>query len=137
MIVVDASVVIKWVVDENDEATRRAIKLRERYLSGEENIICPDLLLYEIGNIFAYKTQLPSIAVTKAWQSFVLLAIPTVSATTELITDCLKFSQKYKITVYDAAYVALAELKKCSLVTADKKLVNRVNLPFVRLLGAE
>ncbi|MCL4360219.1 type II toxin-antitoxin system VapC family toxin [Patescibacteria group bacterium] len=134
MIVVDASVVYKWVVDEQDEATRRAVKLRNTYLAKREKVVAPDILLYEIGNIFAYKTKLSPKDISKAWQSFLLLDIPTVSATASFITGCLTVSRKYAISVYDAAYVELAREKKCRLITADTVLVKRVHQPFVRSL---
>jgi predicted nucleic acid-binding protein len=41
-------------------------------------------------------------------------------------------------TVYDATYLALAELRGCEFWIADRRLYNRVkdDLPFVRLLGS-
>jgi predicted nucleic acid-binding protein len=48
MIVLDASVVIKWFSEE--EYTEKALELRERIRYGEEQVIAPDLLLYELAN---------------------------------------------------------------------------------------
>lgn len=136
MIVVDASVVFKWIVSEDETSTRAARQLRQQYLLGKEKIIAPDILLYEIANIFAYKTKLSFEDVAKAWQSFQSLEIPVVAATEAYIGDCLKFSQRHQISVYDASYVVLAQKRKCRFITADKRLVARVNLPFVHVLSA-
>jgi predicted nucleic acid-binding protein len=40
-------------------------------------------------------------------------------------------------TVYDATYLALAELRRCEFWTADERLLNRVKgtLSFVKWLG--
>ena len=40
-------------------------------------------------------------------------------------------------TMYDATYLALAELRRCEFWTADERLLNRVKgtLPFVKWLG--
>lgn len=48
MSVLDASVVLKWLVDEAD--SERALRLREEYSYGKEEIVVPDLVLYEIAN---------------------------------------------------------------------------------------
>ena len=52
----------------------------------------------------------------------------------ELTLATVTLVRKYHISFYDAAYVALAKSLQCDLITADKKLVKAVNLPFVKLL---
>ncbi|MGQ9626805.1 MAG: type II toxin-antitoxin system VapC family toxin [Anaerolineae bacterium] len=48
----------------------------------------------------------------------------------------VSLARKYEITVYDATFIALAELLKATFVTADKQLTSMVTpLPFVHLLG--
>lgn len=136
MIVVDASVVYKWIVDEEGGDTRSARKLRDDYLSGKIQVTAPDILLYEIANIFAYKTHLAAHDALRAWKSFLLLEIPVTSATLPFIAEALKYSQKYGISVYDASYIALAKKRNCSFVTADTKLVSRVSLSFVQSISS-
>jgi predicted nucleic acid-binding protein len=47
----------------------------------------------------------------------------------------LALSRKYKITLYDAAYVELGRRLKCPFVTADKKLYEKVkSIKTVELL---
>jgi len=50
--VLDASVVLKWFVDEYD--SDKAAQLKEEYYSGEREIIVPDLLLFEVANALRY-----------------------------------------------------------------------------------
>jgi predicted nucleic acid-binding protein len=134
MIILDASVIYKWIVNEDEISTRKARAIRQRYLSGKEKISAPDILLYEIGNIFAYKTKLSSIDRSHGWNSFLLLEVPVIAATPPFISTCLTYSQKYQISVYDAAYVVLAQKRKCIFITADTKLVSRLHAPFVHSL---
>lgn len=136
MIVVDASVVYKWIVDEEGRDTQSARKLRDDYLNGKIQVTAPDILLYEIANIFAYKTHLTARDGLRAWRSFLLLEIPVTSATPPFITETLKYSQKYGISVYDASYIALAKKRNCFFVTADAKLVSRVSLSFVHPISS-
>jgi len=134
MIVLDASVVYKWIVNEDEVSTKKARAIRQRYLSGKETISAPDILLYEIGNIFGFKTKLSPIDITRAWNNFLLLEIPVVAATPAYMSQWLKCAQKYQISIYDAAYVSLAQKRKCVFITADTKLVTRVHAPFVKSL---
>ena len=52
MIILDASVVVKWFSEE--EYTDKALEIRERIRMGEERVIVPDLLLYELANALKY-----------------------------------------------------------------------------------
>lgn len=132
MIIVDASVVYKWIIHEQDESAVAALLLRDRYIAGDARVSAPDLLLYEIANILAYKANLSRSDAQEAWKNFLLLDLPVVTTTKTFVGECLTFSRQYHISVYDAAYVILAKTKQCDLVTADKKLVARVKLPYVR-----
>ncbi|MEM3995420.1 MAG: type II toxin-antitoxin system VapC family toxin, partial [Thermofilum sp.] len=51
--VVDASVVVKWFVEE--EGSDRALEVRDRYVSGELKLIAPELLPFEVLNALYYK----------------------------------------------------------------------------------
>lgn len=132
MVVVDASVVYKWIVDERDEATKSAVSLRNQLLTKDIDVVSSDLLFYEIANTLAYKAHLSISDVKKAWRNFILLNIPTTPVTKTIASQCLELSQKFHISVYDASYIVLAKTKRCDMITADKKLINRVRLPFVR-----
>ena len=50
---VDASVVVKWFVDE--EGSDKAIRLRDRYVEGEISIAAPELIIFETLNALRYK----------------------------------------------------------------------------------
>lgn len=132
MIVVDASVVFKWVIDEHDAATTASRALRNQFLVAKEEILAPDLLLYEIANILAHKTTLSKTHKQRAWGSFISLNVPIVAATGAYAADCLTFSLKYHVSVYDAAYLVLAKTKGATFVTADEKLAAKVKLPYIQ-----
>ena len=47
----------------------------------------------------------------------------------------ITLSRRYRITLYDAAYISLAKRLKCPFVTADKRLYEKVKeLKGVKLL---
>lgn len=54
--VLDASVILKWVLDSDDEPGRsEAANLLERWKRGEIELFVPSLWIYEVGNILALK----------------------------------------------------------------------------------
>ena len=53
MIILDASVIVKWFSEE--EHTEKALEIREKVRRGEERVIVPDLLLYELSNLIQSK----------------------------------------------------------------------------------
>lgn len=132
MVVVDTSIVYKWI---REEDTRHlSLEILHRYLSGKEEIIVPDILLYELTNALAFKTELSIEDIEDAWNLFSSFDVPVFTPTHSFIQQCLKFAKKYKVTVYDASYAVLANEKKCNLITADEKFVETVRLDFVKKL---
>ena len=52
IVVLDASVVIKWFSDE--EHTERALEIRTWYVDNRISVYVPDLLVYELSNALRY-----------------------------------------------------------------------------------
>src|SRR5262245_6504054 len=56
VLVPDASVLLKWVLESEDEEDRdHAMKIRESWLSGACEIVLPSLWFFEVGNILGLK----------------------------------------------------------------------------------
>lgn len=133
MVVVDTSIVYKWVREE--DIRHLSLEILHQYLSGKEEVLVPDILLYELANVLSSKTELTMKDATDAWDLFVDFNVPIFTPSPDFIEKCLKFAKKYKVTIYDASYAVLAKEKKCSLITADEEFVKVVNLPYVKYLG--
>lgn len=134
MVVLDTSVTFKWF-EEGEKGHIEATKILEQHNLGKEKIIAPDLLLYEMTNAWSTKSYytvsqvIRNLKLLDKWKlGFIKLEITDFKKATE-------YSKKYKISVYDASYIALARKKKCDFITADQKLVEKVNLPFVKTLS--
>ena len=52
MLVIDASVVIKWFIEEKDSA--KALLLKDNHINGKTILIAPDLLIYEAANVLLF-----------------------------------------------------------------------------------
>lgn len=134
MIVLDASVILKWLLD--DEAGReRADGYREAHAAGTETVAVPDLLYYEIANVLIMKKQLSEVAgaagIALVWD----FQLERYDFGLEEFQSAMSIARRYGITVYDAAYVELARRLNCRVVTADRKLCEKTkSLGFVELL---
>lgn len=133
--VLDTSVIIKWFRQEEILAAQ-ALELRSSYLEGRIAIAIPSLLAYELANVLRYKADLSTSQVEEAVQSLFDLGLNWVLPSAEIMRLAVSLARKYEITVYDATFIALAELLKATFVTADRQLISKVkSLPFVHLLG--
>jgi predicted nucleic acid-binding protein len=134
MIVLDASVVLKWLFDD-EEGAEQASGLKDAHVAGHEIVAVPDLLFYEIGNVLTTKTRLPEAAITEAFSLLWEFSLERFDLGLEEFQGSLALAGKYKITLYDAAYIELSRRLKCSFVTADKKLYEKVkSIKTVKLL---
>ena len=134
MIILDASVVIKWFSDE--EYTDKALEIRERIRMGDEKVVVPDLLLYELANALKYNPSFNTDDVSDALASIFDMDMDIVTPTPEIINSAVTLAFEHEITVYDAFYVALAKETELTFITADGRLCERVRgLDFVKFIG--
>ncbi|MBU0512148.1 MAG: type II toxin-antitoxin system VapC family toxin [Chloroflexi bacterium] len=133
--VLDTSVIIKWY-RQDEVLAEEAMFLRDAYLKGKIAISFPALLAYELANVLRYKHELSVAQVQDAMQSLFELSVDWHSPTSVLMQRAVEIAHNFETTVYDAAFVALAEALNIDFITADKRLTNRLSsLPFVRFLG--
>jgi predicted nucleic acid-binding protein len=130
--VLDSSVVLKWF--RKDEIWRdSALQMRQTYLDGDMLISVPDLLIYEIANVLRYKPDLTDQRAQEALDSLYDLHINIIQISQEMIKAAIRLAYSYGITVYDAAFLALAESLKIPFVTADEKLSQKLaTVPYVQ-----
>lgn len=117
-LVVDASVAVQWVLDE--DGTARANALRS-----EDNLIAPTLIAAEIGSAIwkavrrGTVTRADGIIAIEA----ALLPFQLLITTEELRVRALELAIDLNHPIYDCFYLALAERERCALVSADAKLL--------------
>ena len=121
-LVVDASVALKWLAQE--DGTDRALALLER----GEPIVAPDLILAEVCNA-AWKSlrrhelsplQFEAV-VNDVAQPFARL-VPL----DQLIRPAAALRRRLDHPVYDCLYLALADAEGLPVVTADQRLLGAV-----------
>ncbi len=138
MICVDASVAAKWILPEEHAELARALL---RYALGmAESIVAPPLLPIEVTNILRQRVRAGELTPAEAKDRLALfLAFPvSLRAPEPLYHRALEIAEEYNLpAVYDAHYVALAELSGATLWTDDQRLLRILGgrLSFVQWIG--
>lgn len=133
MVIIDTSVAYKFFTSEENQ--EQALNILQKHKQGDEVIMIPDLLLYEIANAWSTKTSISPSQIDINLNDLKEANFKIAVVDFELITEVIDLSRKYKISVYDACYAALAKKNDCILITADDKFADKVNLPFVKKLS--
>jgi predicted nucleic acid-binding protein len=138
--VVDTSIVLKWVLDEPDSAT--ALALLTRWMREGTVIQAPALLTYEVANALYQRVRKGEMTAEKARKALEDVLLPELELNfleyTELGKRAITLAQQYNLpATYDAHYLALAEHQKCDYWTADTRLWNAIGgkLPWVHRLS--
>jgi predicted nucleic acid-binding protein len=136
-VVLDTSVVIKWF-RHGEVLAEQALALRDAYLDGQIEVTLPTLLAYELANVLRYKTDLTTEQVQAAVGSLFDMDLTWVLPANPVMGRAVEIARTCDTTVYDATFAALAEALSATLLTADERLVRRLEpLSFVRVLGEE
>jgi len=121
ILVIDASVAVKWVVDE--EGAARAVALRSSFA-----FAAPELILPECANILWKKAQRGELARAEALLAAKLLersGIDFVSLQ-GLSETATQLALDLRHPAYDCVYLALASRRGLRFVTADRRLLAAV-----------
>ena len=124
MIVLDASVILKWIFTDEDSGDK-ALRLKNDHAAGHETIAVPDLLFYEIANVLATKTRLSKEDGAEAFSLLWDFQLELFDFGKEEFLGAMSLANDYLITLYDAAYIELARRLNCPFITADKKLFEK------------
>lgn len=123
---IDASVCLKWAFEEED--SEKARRILEKYERNELLLMAPSLWQFEIVNGFSSAVVRKKLEFQKAKRllCIVFKAVPELFMISDLLDECFKNTNKYQISGYDSAYVTLAAQTQSVLVSADRKLVEKV-----------
>jgi predicted nucleic acid-binding protein len=119
-IVIDASVAIKWIVEEEDSDLARRLAQRD--------LLAPELLHLECLSAIWRRIVRRQLTPGEAPVLLRLLeAIPIrLLAIDEHLDEVLRLSVLLTHPVYDCAYLALALLNRTRVVTADRRFAKAV-----------
>ena len=122
-VVCDASVVLKWFHAKGEEEVGESRTLLDLHTSGTIALSVLDLTAYEVGNALVRGVGAPASAAQIALETLALIC-PRLAPTTADLADALTLAERHGLTVYDAAYAAMARNRGARLVTLDRRLLD-------------
>ena len=125
-------------MDDEPDADRAA-ELLEMFDAGALTLVAPDCFYYELGNLARTAERRNRVTRDRADAIFTAIAGATIRvvSTQELLQAAVTLSRSNDVSIYDALYLALAELLGATFVTADDALLRRVqHLTYVRELAS-
>lgn len=133
--VLDASVALKWVLPE--PLADRARRLRDDFLKHVHELLAPDVFPVEVAHALtrAERQKILPVGDAAGFLANILATCPVLHSYLRLLARATDISSQLRVGVYDCPYVALAEVEKAELVTADDKLVKNLHPHFPYILS--
>jgi predicted nucleic acid-binding protein len=126
MIVIDASIAVKWFYPEIDSDKADAV------LRSGEKLIAPELIRIEVAAAFTRFLRMGTLDEQKTqilldqWQRHLARQVLSLEATTTDFKAATTYSMQLRHPLQDCLYLAVAKRLKAPLITADKKLIEKV-----------
>lgn len=134
--VLDTSVVVQWYSPEKELHVEKALAFLKKYEKiGLEKIIVPDLLVLELSNALLVGKGLGFNEVEQILSDFYGLGLTIVPVDLQTVALAIKIVKKHKMTVYDAVFLAIAELYECSLLSDDVKSHGKIKDEKIQMLS--
>lgn len=137
MIVVDASVAVKWLLPERGAAAAQEL------LQGGEILAAPSLIRIEVAAAIARKARLKEMAARDAEQALELWlrslddGVLTLIPEEDEVPHAYRLSLKLNHPLQDCIYLATAQRYRAQLITADEKFAVHAQATYsaIRILG--
>ena len=119
-VVVDASVVLKWQL-EDEEAVPQALALRDDFLlHGRVSLVAPSLLAYELANGVLTATRCGRLSRNLAEEALRLLLAAGIRMLPVDPLQVFALALRWRVSAYDGAYLTLAERLDSKVWTGDR-----------------
>ena len=136
-LVLDASITMTWCFE--DEGTPATDELLDQVV--ESSAVVPKIWRFEVGNALQMAIRRKRIDADFRDKALVKLSALPIAIDPETDahawTTALRLAERFALTLYDAAYLEVAQRLGIPLATLDQKLRAAAHSLSVPLLGAE
>lgn len=119
--VIDTSIIIKWLNQNNEKNIDKADKIMGDALMGEIELLAPELARYELGNVLLKGKQLVPKEAYVSLNTAYSLPINFITESEDLSIETYDLAFNLGITYYDAAFMSLAKQYNATLLTDNIK----------------
>lgn len=126
-VLLDSSVILKWFL--NEDGTAEAINYRRLSKRGRVDVAIAEFSFYEIANVLRFNKNISQEKVHRAIRDVAQAGLPILPFDITALHIAVENAYEYDISIYDAYFVAQADLEGMRLVTADERLAAKVNDP--------
>jgi len=123
-IVIDASVVVKWFIEEIDSDNARL--LRDKFIEGEIELTAPSLLYFEVLNALKYSQLFDPSELDNAGESLENYGFNIITIKDKIRKHMIKIAVEHEISIYDASYMGLSIGLDKIYCTADEKIIKKL-----------
>jgi predicted nucleic acid-binding protein len=123
-LIIDASTAAKWFLEEDD--SDKALRLRDAHIEGRVELTAPDLIIYEVANALNYSRKVSSEQLTARLQDLFDYDLDLVPPSPDYSARTVTTARELSVSVYDASYIALSDIIATNLVTADRRLHEKI-----------
>jgi predicted nucleic acid-binding protein len=132
-LVVDASVMVKWLNQDRELHTEEAMEILHRGALGRLRLVTSELAFFEVLNALIRGKGLVGNDLEVAVRAVFKLPVRRLPLTLEDAAVAAILCEHRRLTFYDAAYMALARSQLCPLVTANPK--DQKNAPGIQVIS--
>ena len=118
--VVDSSVAVKWLSDEEEQYIRQADLILEHAAREKLELAAPVFMKYEVGNALIYK-KISEDGKLEILRKFYGIPIKFYGISAKQAKTAFEMARQAGITFYDAVFMELAQRLKAALITANPK----------------
>jgi predicted nucleic acid-binding protein len=122
-VVSDANVALKWFHAEGEEEVAEARALLAAHKARTVALTVLDLTAYELGNALIRGRAAASAEQVATVLDALAVLCPAVRPDPEEFRLATDLAARHELTVYDAAYAAVAKSRKATLATLDHDLL--------------
>ena len=128
-VVLDASVGVKWL--KNEDGSADALERLRRHCAGEIALVVPDVFVFEVLDVARRRFGMQVAA--QLWSRLKAEQIAVVPFAASSFDEVIVAAESQGCSTYDAAAVVVAHAMDAQLVSADEHA--HASVPGVRLIG--
>ncbi|MDP2720163.1 MAG: type II toxin-antitoxin system VapC family toxin [Dehalococcoidia bacterium] len=133
-LIIDTSVFVKWLNQTKEGNLESADKILRDVRSGQVELIAPELVKYEIGNVLLKGKQLTPHQAYISLSTAYSLPVTFISESEESARETYSLAFNLGVTYYDASFLSLAKQYNATLITDDFKDQGKKPGPGVKVI---